>query len=70
MFESINTYFEGNGLFVGFYALLLAVLLVVVLMRSFKKHKRSERVYYVDMEYQKENTTDLFIAPKQIDTSY
>lgn len=70
MFESIAAFFQGDGLFVAIYAVLLGTILIIAVARILKKRKGADDVHYMDTEYQRENTSQLFIAPKQIDTFY
>lgn len=70
MFEPIAAFFQGDGLLVAIYAVLLGTILIITVARILKKRKGADDVYYMDTEYQRENTSQLFIAPKQVDTSY
>ena len=70
MVDSIDASFQGNGLFVTFYAALVGTALILLVIHIFRKHKKPEEVHYVETEYQSENISELFVAPKQIDTSY
>ena len=77
MIESIMLFFRGDEIFAMLCILPLSIALAVAVMKMLVKLsakliglRKTGGDDYVDAEYHKEITAELFVPPTQIDTSY
>lgn len=77
MVESVMAFFKGDELLAIVCILPLGAAVVMVVMKALAKltvkmfaSAKFSRESYVDAEYHKEITTELFVPPTQIDTPY
>ena len=77
MVDSIMTFFKGDELLAVVCILPLVSAVVMVVIKTLIKltlkmfsPRNDNKEQYVDAEYHKEITTELFVPPTQIDTPY